>query len=201
MATQLEVNKFLTEFEKKFRQSIPLLGQEEFFACVLEQTNRESYIVCLEDESLLEMFEQEESGPLSGFEFLENELDRIEAELDQDPGFRVLRIAFANWAGTTKELENIMLCVMDEMGFDLDDHPELIIEPVVEVKLNADELKALFSVVQEYTGPEVHRLYAMYIVRKLERVATGRPLLEKFAYLNKSSSEQELKTALAELGE
>lgn len=201
MATQLEVNKFMTEFEKKFGLSIPLLAQDEFFADVLERANLANFIDCLNDESLLEMFlDEDEPDPLSGVEFVEKELDRIAEELGSDHGFRVLRVAFAGWPGTVKDMETLMLSVMDDMDL-LDDHPDVIVEPTVDIALKADELKTLFSVVQEYTGPESLRLYSMLIVRKLERFATGRPLSEKFARLNQTSSEHELKAALAELGE
>lgn len=201
MATQLEVNKFMAEFEKKFGLSIPLLAQDEFFEDVLERANLANFIDCLNDESLLEMFvEEDEPDPLSGVEFVEKELDRIAEELDSDHGFRVLRVAFANWPGTVKDIETLMISVMDDMDL-LDDHPDVIVEPTVDIALKADELKTLFSVVQEYTGSESLRLYSMLIVRKLERFATGRPVPEKFARLDQTSSEHELKAALAELGE
>lgn len=200
MATQNEVNDFLTEFEKKYGHSIPLMEQDEFGLNVLEQTNRGSFIVYL-DEDVCDVHEEEDDED-AAFDYKdeEAELDQIDAELDRSHLFRVLYMALKDWHGTVKELEMVMFDVMEEMGI-LEEHPEIVVEPLAPIVVSSDDLKALVDIVREYTGPEAHRLYGLLVVRKLQRLAAGRPFPEKFTRLTVMSSEYELTAALAELGE
>lgn len=191
MATQNEINDFLTEFEKKYGLSIPLMEQDEFGLNVLEQTNRGSFIVYL-DEDVCDVHEEEDDEDAA--------LDQIDAELDRSHLFRVLYMALKNWHGTVKELEMVMFDVMEEMGI-LEEHPEIVVEPLAPIVVSSDDLKALVDIVREYTGPEALRLYGLLTVRKLQRLAAGRPFPEKFTRLTAMSSEYELTAALAELGE
>ncbi|QZE58152.1 hypothetical protein MPK70_gp276 [Erwinia phage pEa_SNUABM_33] len=205
MATQKEVNDFLIEFEKNYGLSIPITDEDEFGLNVLEQTNRGSFIGYL-DEDVFDMYDQEgefdedEDDDVIDGEDEEAVLDRIDAELDRSHVFRVLYLALRDWQGTIKELEMVMFDVMEEMDI-LEEHPEVITEPLATIVVSQDDLKALADIVRECTGPETHRLYGMLTVRKLQRLAAGRPFPEKFAGLTITSSAFELTEALAELGE
>lgn len=145
--------------------------------------------------------------PVTSLAFYENVLEATSrlnyfGDLcESDSPFEVLKDAFADWEGSTKELEQIFLCAMYDLEYieDPEDIPELI--PAFDIKVNDQELKDLYSVALEYTGSEQFRLYAMLVVRKLQRKEQGRSIPYSVSCLNSKSSESDLRAALDELGE
>lgn len=145
--------------------------------------------------------------PVTSLAFFENVLEatsRLEyfnILCESDSPFEVFKDAFANWEGTTKELEQIFLYAMYDLDYieDPDDIPELI--PAFDIRVNEQELKDLYSVALEFTGGEQFRLYAMLVVRKLQRKEQGRSIPYSVSTLNAKSSESDLRAALEELGE
>lgn len=145
--------------------------------------------------------------PITSLDFYENVLEATSrlnymSDLcDSDSPFEVLKDAFADWEGSTKELEEIFLSAMYDLEYiEVPEcHPELI--PAFDIKVNDQELKDLYSVALEYTGSEQFRLYAMLVVRKLQRKEQGRSIPYAVSCLNSKSSESDLRAALDELGE
>lgn len=69
-------------------------------------------------------------------------------------------------------------------------------KPVV----SKDDLKLLTRVAQSYEGREKTRLYAIFVVLKLQRIASEQNLPRKCEGITEESSERELEEALDAMG-
>ncbi len=118
-------------------------------------------------------------------------------ELEDMQLFEGLRIAFSNWPGSVRELELIFLNVMDEYDM-LSDFEDTEVIELSDCVVTEEDLRAVYQCVSEYTGSEQFRLKSMLTVRKLQRLAAGRPFPAEYDHLE---TEEDLRNALDTLGE
>ncbi len=72
--------------------------------------------------------------------------------------------------------------------------------PKVKPVVSKDDLKLLRMVVVAYEGRETTRLYAIFVVMKLQFIASGQNLPRKCEAITTESSEYDLRSAIEAMG-